>query len=122
LARFERILRPQITMPSRTTAIRPAISLFLVFSVFALSVWAGSRTGPGGWVCTGTSPAGACATLTVTAADSNYFAYFGDRTDPFAGIRGELVRSQGQEHLVINVHVLSSSVSVVVDSEMVASL
>ena len=27
-------------------------------------------------------------TLTVTAADSNYFAYFGDRTDPFADRTG----------------------------------
>src|SRR3954471_22555834 len=68
LAFFERILRPQITAPSRTAAMNPAISLFLVFSLFALSVWAGSRTGPGGWVCTGTSAGEACATVTVTAA------------------------------------------------------
>ena len=27
-------------------------------------------------------------TLTVTAADSNYFAYFGDRADPFADRTG----------------------------------
>src|SRR2546423_1083419 len=68
LAFFERIRLPQITMPSSATATTPAISLFFVFSVFALSVWAGSRTGPGGWVCTGTSAPDACATVTVTAA------------------------------------------------------
>ncbi|QQP96977.1 UpxY family transcription antiterminator [Lysobacter enzymogenes] len=41
---------------------------------------------------------------------------------PFAGIHGELVRAKGQEHLVINVQLLCSSISVVVDSDMVSAL
>jgi len=41
---------------------------------------------------------------------------------PFMGIQGELVRVKSQERLVINVHLLSSSVSVEVDSDMVTVL
>lgn len=41
---------------------------------------------------------------------------------PFAGIQGELFRIKSQEHLVINAHLLGSSVSVVVDSDMITAL
>lgn len=39
---------------------------------------------------------------------------------PFAGLRGELIRVKTQERLVINAHLLNSSVSVEVESEQIA--
>lgn len=41
---------------------------------------------------------------------------------PFMGAYGELVRMKSQERLVINAHLLSSSVSVEVDADMVTVL
>jgi transcription antitermination factor NusG len=41
------------------------------------------------------------------------------RSGPFMGIQGELIRVNAQERLVINAHLLSSSVSVEVDANMV---
>jgi transcription antitermination factor NusG len=41
---------------------------------------------------------------------------------PFAGIEGELIRFNSAERLVINAHLLNSSVSVEVDSEMVCKV
>ena len=41
---------------------------------------------------------------------------------PFMGIQGEFVRTQGRERLVINAHLLSSSVSVAVESSLVCVL
>lgn len=41
---------------------------------------------------------------------------------PFMGIQGELIRVKSQERLVINAHLLSSSVSVEVDSDKIAIL
>jgi transcription antitermination factor NusG len=41
---------------------------------------------------------------------------------PFMGIQGELVRVKSQERLVINAHLLSSSVSVEVDTDKIAIL
>lgn len=41
---------------------------------------------------------------------------------PFMGIQGELIRLKSQERLVINAHLLTSSVSVEVDSNMVCVL
>lgn len=41
---------------------------------------------------------------------------------PFSGVRGELIRVRSQEHLVINAHLLGSSVSVEVDSQMICAL
>jgi transcription antitermination factor NusG len=42
------------------------------------------------------------------------------RAGPFMGIQGELIRIKSKERLVINARLLSSSVSVEVDSESVA--
>jgi transcription antitermination factor NusG len=44
------------------------------------------------------------------------------RTGPFMGIRGELIRIKSRERLVINARLLSSSVSVEVDSDSVEVL
>lgn len=41
---------------------------------------------------------------------------------PFMGVQGELVRFQSRDRLVINAHLLSSSVSVEVDSNVVCAL
>ncbi len=41
---------------------------------------------------------------------------------PFAGAEGEMVRMKSQERLIINAHLLSSSVSVEVDTDMVELL
>lgn len=41
---------------------------------------------------------------------------------PFVGVQGELIWVKSQEHLVINAHLLGSSVSVEVDSGMVCAL
>ena len=41
---------------------------------------------------------------------------------PFAGAEGEMVRMKSQERLIINAHLLSSSVSVEVDTDMVVVL
>jgi transcription antitermination factor NusG len=41
---------------------------------------------------------------------------------PFMGIKGELIRVKNQERLVINAHLLSSSVSVEVDSDKICVL
>lgn len=41
---------------------------------------------------------------------------------PFMGIQGELIRVKSQERLVINAHLLSSSVSVEVDSDKISIL
>ncbi len=41
---------------------------------------------------------------------------------PFMGIHGELIRMKSQERLVINAHLLSSSVSVEVDIDMISIL
>jgi transcription antitermination factor NusG len=44
------------------------------------------------------------------------------RSGPFMGIQGELVRVKSQERLVINAHLLSSSVSVEVDTDSIVLL
>lgn len=41
---------------------------------------------------------------------------------PFMGIQGELIRVKSQERLVINAHLLGSSVSVEVDSDHISTL
>ena len=41
---------------------------------------------------------------------------------PLMGIQGELIRVKSQERLVINAHLLSSSVSVEVDTDMISIL
>jgi transcription antitermination factor NusG len=56
----------------------------------------------------------------------NPLLYPGQRVEvtsgPFMGVQGELVRFQTRERLVINAHLLSSSVSVEVDSYMVCAV
>ena len=41
---------------------------------------------------------------------------------PFMGIQGELIRVKSQERLVINAHLLTSSVSVEIDADMISVL
>lgn len=41
---------------------------------------------------------------------------------PFMGVQGELIRVKSQDRLVINAHLLGSSVSVEVDTDMISTL